>query len=75
MSQQHSFAYVYPEDSAAAQRLFNAKSRGDAKPFHFKLRRIDGSAIWVDVQGTPLRNAAGLFNGFVGTFTVSHVKR
>jgi PAS domain-containing protein len=52
-----------------AQRLFEAKVRGDTKPFHFKLRRKDGSAVWVDVQGTPLYNAAGVFIGIVGTFS------
>lgn len=66
-----SFIYVFPEDIDAAQRLFEAKTRGNAKPFHFKLRRKDGSAVWVDVQGTPLYNAAGVFKGIVGTFSVS----
>jgi PAS domain S-box-containing protein len=66
-----SFAYVFPEDVDAAQRLFDAKIRGDTKPFHFKLRRKDGSAVWVDVQGTPMHNAAGVFKGIVGTFSVS----
>lgn len=70
MMGQNSFDYVYPEDSPAAQRLFESKMRGDSKPFHFKLRRKDGSTVWVDVQGTPLHNAAGVFNGIVGTFTV-----
>ena len=71
MAGKPSFGYVYEEDREAAQRLFNAKSEGDSKPFHFRLRRKDGSEIWVDVQGTPLRNASGKFNGIVGTFTVS----
>ncbi len=66
-----SFTYVFPEDVDAAQRLFEAKARGESKPFTFKLRREDGSAVWVDVQGTPLRNAAGEFIGIVGTFSVS----
>lgn len=66
-----SFTYVFPEDVAAAQRLFAAKTQGDAKPFHFKLRRQDGTSVWVDVQGTPLFNAAGEFRGIVGTFSVS----
>jgi PAS domain S-box-containing protein len=66
-----SFAYVFPEDVDAAQRLFDAKIRGDTKPFHFKLRRKDGAAVWVDVQGTPMHNAAGVFKGIVGTFSVS----
>ena len=66
-----SFTFVFPEDVESAQRLFRAKTGGDAKPFHFKLRRQDGSAVWVDVQGTPLFNAAGEFRGIVGTFSVS----
>jgi PAS domain S-box-containing protein len=68
---QPSFAYVFPEDVPAAQRLFEAKKQGDANPFHFQLRCKDGSAVSVDVQGTPLHNAAGRFNGIVGTFTVA----
>ena len=67
-----SFAYVFPEDVEAAQRLFDGKKRGDIDPFHFKLRRKDGSAVWVDVQGTPMFNAAGKFNEIVGTFSVSN---
>jgi len=66
-----SFDYVFPEDIDSAQKLFDAKTRGDAKPFHFKLRRKDGSAVWVDVQGTPMHNAAGEFRGIVGTFSVA----
>jgi PAS domain S-box-containing protein len=66
-----SFTFVFPEDVDAAQRLFDAKIRGDTKPFHFKLRRKDGAAVWVDVQGTPMHNAAGVFKGIVGTFSLS----
>jgi PAS domain S-box-containing protein len=66
-----SFDYVFPEDAGNAQRLFEAKGRGDANPFRFRLRRKDGSAIWVEIQGTPMHNAAGEFQGIVGTFTVS----
>jgi PAS domain S-box-containing protein len=65
-----SFTYVFPEDVKAAHRLFDSKRRGDSAPFHFRLRRKDGSEIWVNVQGTPLHNAAGEFKGIVGTFTV-----
>jgi PAS domain S-box-containing protein len=68
---QPSFEFVFPEDAPAAQKLFDSKQRGDANPFHFKLRRKDGSPIWVDVQGTPMHNAAGEFLGIVGTFSVS----
>jgi PAS domain S-box-containing protein len=63
-----SFDYLFPEDVEAAQRLFESKQRGEAGPFRFRLRRKDGSPIWVDVQGTPMRNLAGEFIGIVGTF-------
>jgi PAS domain S-box-containing protein len=66
-----SFVYVFPEDASAAQRLFKAKQGGDSNRFHFKLRRKDGSAVWVDVQGTPMYNHSGEFNGIVGTVSVS----
>ena len=71
MKGQPSFGYVFPEDVTAAQRLFDFKKAGNRAPFHFRIRRKDGSAIWVDVLATPLFNAAGVFNGIVGTFTVS----
>ncbi len=74
LSSQDSFLYVFPEDLPAAQRLFATKQAGSNAPFRFRLRRADGSPIWVDVQGTPLHNATGRFTGIVGTFTVSGVE-
>ncbi len=71
MAGRSSFDHIFPEDLDAAQRLFNAKTNGDKKPFHFRLRRKDGSAVRVDVLGTPMHNAAGTFKGIVGTFSVS----
>ena len=71
LSGQDSFVYVFPEDLPDAQRLFASKQAGSSAPFHFRLRRSDGSSIWVDVQGTPMHNASGRFTGVVGTFTVS----
>jgi PAS domain S-box-containing protein len=66
-----SFDYLFPEDVEAAQRLFESKQRGESSPFHFRLRRKDGSPIWVNVQGTPMHNQAGEFIGIVGTFHVA----
>ena len=66
---QNSLDYIFPEDAGRAQGLFAAKKAGHTDPFRFRLRRKDGSAIWVHVQGTPMYNAAGTFIGVVGTFT------
>lgn len=66
-----SFNYIFPEDADAARSLFESKQRGGMSPFHFRLRRKDGSAVWVDVQGTPMHGPAGEFLGIVGTFRVA----
>ena len=63
-----SFTYVFPSNVEAAQRLFDMKKAGKAAPFHFNLRRKDGTAVAVTVQGTPIQNKAGVFMGIVGTF-------
>ncbi len=75
LSGKDSFLYVFAEDIPAAQRLFSSKQAGGIAPFHFRLRRSDGSSIWVDVQGTPMHNAGNHFLGIVGTFTVSDAEQ
>ena len=70
MTGQSSFAFVFPEDLPAAQRLFDKKRKGDVEPFRFKLRRKDGSSIAVTVQGTPMFGPEGEFHGVLGTFAV-----
>lgn len=69
-----SFNYLFPEDMGAARELFESKQRGGMSPFHFRLRRKDGSAVWVDVQGTPMHSQDGKFLGIVGTFRVAEEK-
>ena len=66
----NSLDYVFTEDRGAAQKLFEAKRRGDSTVFSFKLKREDGSAVSVHVQGTPMHDTSGLFIGVVGTFRV-----
>ena len=50
-----SFEYVFPEDTAAAKRLFDFKKSGNRAPFRFRLRRKDGSAIWVDPRDADVQ--------------------
>jgi len=70
MRGQPSFTYVFADDTAAAQQLFDRKKQGDSSSFRFRLRRKDGSAIVVNVQGTPLYDHRDDFVGIVGTFEV-----
>ena len=74
LAQMHSFDFVFPEDLAAAGRLFASKQGGSSAPFRFRLRREDGTAIWVDVQGTPMRTNGGDFDGIIGTFAICQLQ-
>ena len=71
---QNSFGYIYPEDVPAAEHLFKLKIGGSRAPFRFKLRRKDGTPVWVHVQASPMFNAEGRFTGIVGTFTVANAE-
>ena len=66
---QSSFDSAYHEDSPAAQRWFAAI------PSRFILSSVarTGRTFCADVPCTLLHNAAGVFNGIVGTFTLSTV--
>jgi PAS domain S-box-containing protein len=66
---QQSFDFIYPEDLPAATRLFEMKKAGDTAPFQFRLRRADGTPIWVQVQGTPMHDKSEML-GIIGTFDV-----
>jgi hypothetical protein len=60
-----------PRRCGSSPKFVGSEDAWRYKPFQFKLRRKDGSPIWVDVQGTPMHNAAGVFQGIVGTISVS----
>jgi PAS domain S-box-containing protein len=65
---QLSFGFVFPEDVEVSKRLFNSKKRGDSRPFQFRLRRKDGSPIWVSVSNTPMFSNSE-FQGILGLFS------
>lgn len=64
-----SFQFVFDEDVAEAQRLFDLKKRGDSRTFEFRLRRTDGSDFWAQISGTPLYSEQGDMLGLLGLFT------
>jgi PAS domain S-box-containing protein len=63
-----SIDFVFPADSETARRLFDGRSLGNTSPFAFRVRRKDGTPLWVTVQGTPMRDDSGQFRGIIGTF-------
>jgi PAS domain S-box-containing protein len=63
------FDPLFPEDREEAQRQFGLQMAGGARPFDFRLRRIDGSAIWVRISCKPLFDDSGDRIGLLGLFT------
>jgi two-component system, cell cycle sensor histidine kinase and response regulator CckA len=69
MAQQTCFDCVYPGDLEEAQRRFAESLAGDRKPFDFRLRRIDGSPVWVTISCMMVRDDSGAPVGLLGLFT------
>jgi PAS domain S-box-containing protein len=71
MPSQSCFGCVYPEELADAQRHFARTLGGDRRPFDFRLRRADGSPIWVSIScmlvSAPDQTAAPV--GLLGLFS------
>lgn len=63
------FEFVFPEDLDSANDLFEANKMPQAKPFRFRLRRKDGSAVWADIQGSAIRTANGPVFGLLAAIT------
>ena len=69
MPAQSCFAWVFPEELADAQRQFARNLAGDRRPFDFRLRRGDGSPIWVSISCMPVYDDAGSTVGILGLFS------
>ncbi len=68
MPEQSCFGCVFPEELAEAQRHFARTFAGDRRPFDFRLRRADGSPIWVRICCMPVQDESGR-DGLLGLFT------
>jgi PAS domain S-box-containing protein len=69
MPEQSCFGCVYPHELEDAQRHFARTLAGDRRPFDFRLRRADGSPIWVSISCMPIRDATGAPVGLLGLFS------
>jgi PAS domain S-box-containing protein len=63
------FDSVFPEDRAQAQCHFERAISGDGRPFDFRLRRFDGSSIWVSICCMTMVDDAGAPFGLLGMFS------
>jgi PAS domain S-box-containing protein len=68
LSEQSCFDCVFPEELPEAQRQFALGMAGNRQPFDFRLRRNDGSAIWVSISCGPVSDASGVVVGLLGLF-------
>src|SRR5215469_291517 len=62
------FDCVFPDELADAQQLFTRTLGGDLRPIDFRLRRADGSPIWVSISAMPVYDDAGTTVGLLGLF-------
>jgi two-component system, cell cycle sensor histidine kinase and response regulator CckA len=69
MSEQSCFDCVFPDELADARRHFERSLAGDPVPFDFRLRRADGSPIWVGISSMPMFDGSGAPVGLLGLFT------
>jgi PAS domain S-box-containing protein len=76
LSEQSCFDCVFPEDLTEAQRQFAEGMGGKRTPFDFRLRRNDGSAVWVSISCGPVCDTSGAVVGLLGLFSdISERKR
>jgi PAS domain S-box-containing protein len=69
LSEQSRFDCVFPDDLAKAQRQFAQGMAGNRQPFDFRLRRNDGSSIWVSISCGPIFDDTGVVVALLGLFT------
>ena len=69
MPEQSCFGCVFPEELADAQSNFARSLGGDRRPFDFRLRRADGSPIWVSISCMPMCDDTGSPVWLLGLFS------
>jgi PAS domain S-box-containing protein len=62
------FDPLFPDDVEEAKRHFAAQLAG-GPPFDFRLRRMDGSPVWVMISCMPMMDPSGATTGLIGLFT------
>ena len=61
--------FVFTEDVHDAKQIFEHNNSARQKPVRLRLRRLDGSPVWVDVLGLALETARGEVYAISATIT------
>jgi PAS domain S-box-containing protein len=65
------FEFVFPEDLLAARELFDTNKLPHAEPVCFRLRCVDGTEVWTNIQAAHLQRPGGETYGVTATVTES----
>lgn len=57
------FGAVFPSDRQVAMDRFERRKTGVAERYEARLRRKDGSGVWVDISSAPMLDRSGAFTG------------
>ncbi|HXW54982.1 MAG TPA: PAS domain S-box protein [Candidatus Cybelea sp.] len=63
------FDFYFPEDVTRKQEVLNRRQQGVREQIEERLRRRDGSELWVRIAGTPVLKDNGEFDGALAMVT------
>jgi PAS domain S-box-containing protein len=63
--------FLFPEDTEAATKFFEASKVSKSTASRFRLRRIDGVEVWVEIQGMALCSPSGEIYAVSATATAA----
>jgi PAS domain S-box-containing protein len=63
------FSFVFPDDIALSKERIASRIAGAKGPFDFRLKKQDGTALWVRSTATPIIDEQGVYQGMLGMMT------
>src|SRR5262249_38013411 len=63
------FEFLDAEEHERARRGFERRKQGDVRPREYRFRRKDGSAIWLDITASAMRDDSGAVTALLGMCT------
>jgi len=65
------FDFVFTEELDITKRLFETSKLPNAAPFELRLRRKDGTPVWMGVQTSAMKTASGEVYAITATVTAA----
>ncbi|MGE5497418.1 MAG: PAS domain S-box protein, partial [Syntrophothermus sp.] len=61
--------FIYEEDLADHQKRISERKKGSRETFERRLRRADGTPVWVIISASPIMKPGGEYDGLFAMFT------